>query len=88
MRGFNFESKSNPFYFKFFSLFYASHIAVPLPIVAELNKEGSMSELIQIKQLDTVAEISLNRPEAYNAFNYELVSQLANQLETAILWQL
>ena len=41
-----------------------------------------MSELIQIEQIDDIAEISLNRPEAYNAFNYELVSQLANQLTT------
>ena len=41
-----------------------------------------MSELIQIKQIDEIAEISLNRPEAYNAFNYELVSQLAKQLTT------
>jgi 2-(1,2-epoxy-1,2-dihydrophenyl)acetyl-CoA isomerase len=41
-----------------------------------------MSELIQIEQFDDIVEISLNRPEAYNAFNYELVSQLANQLIT------
>ena len=41
-----------------------------------------MSELIQIKQIDAIAEISLNRPEAYNAFNYDMVSQLANHLIT------
>ena len=41
-----------------------------------------MSELIRLKQYDAIAEIVLNRPEAYNAFNYELVSQLANQLTT------
>jgi len=41
-----------------------------------------MSELIRLKQYDAIAEIALNRPEAYNAFNYELVSQLANQLTT------
>jgi 2-(1,2-epoxy-1,2-dihydrophenyl)acetyl-CoA isomerase len=41
-----------------------------------------MSELIQIRQIDTIAEITLNRPEAYNAFNYEMVSQMANLLIT------
>ncbi len=41
-----------------------------------------MSELIQIKQIDAIAEISLNRPEAYNAFNYDMVSQLASHLIT------
>ena len=39
-----------------------------------------MSELIQISQHDAFAEVVLNRPEAYNAFNYELISQLADQL--------
>jgi 2-(1,2-epoxy-1,2-dihydrophenyl)acetyl-CoA isomerase len=39
-----------------------------------------MSELIELVKTDTIAQITLNRPEAYNAFNYELVSQLANQL--------
>ncbi len=39
-----------------------------------------MSELVELKQYDTVAEVALNRPEAYNAFNYELVSQLATCL--------
>jgi 2-(1,2-epoxy-1,2-dihydrophenyl)acetyl-CoA isomerase len=53
---------------------------MPYPSLTNLNVENSMSELILINQLDTVAEISLNRPEAYNAFNYELASQLANQL--------
>ena len=41
-----------------------------------------MSELIDIKQQDAIAEIALNRPEAYNAFNYEMVSQLATHLTT------
>ena len=41
-----------------------------------------MSELIQIKQIDAIAEVSLNRPEAYNAFNYDMVSQLASRLIT------
>jgi len=39
-----------------------------------------MKELIQLKRHDTIAEVALNRPEAYNAFNYELVSQLAGHL--------
>ena len=39
-----------------------------------------MSELIQISQHDAIAEVALNRPEAYNAFNYELISQLAGRL--------
>jgi 2-(1,2-epoxy-1,2-dihydrophenyl)acetyl-CoA isomerase len=39
-----------------------------------------MSELIDIKQHDTIAEVALNRPRAYNAFNYEMISQLANHL--------
>ena len=43
-----------------------------------------MSELIQIGQQDAVAHVALNRPEAYNAFNYELISQLADRL-TALM---
>lgn len=39
-----------------------------------------MSDLIELKQHDTIAEVALNRPQAYNAFNYEMVSQLANHL--------
>ena len=38
-----------------------------------------MSELVEIKQDDTAAEVALNRPEAFNAFNYEMVSQLINR---------
>jgi 2-(1,2-epoxy-1,2-dihydrophenyl)acetyl-CoA isomerase len=41
-----------------------------------------MSELIEIKQQDAIAEVALNRPEAYNAFNFKMVSQLANHLTT------
>lgn len=41
-----------------------------------------MSEYIDIKQHDSIVEIALNRPEAYNAFNYEMVSQLATHLTT------
>ena len=39
-----------------------------------------MRELIELKQHDTIAQVALNRPEAFNAFNYELVSQLAGHL--------
>jgi 2-(1,2-epoxy-1,2-dihydrophenyl)acetyl-CoA isomerase len=39
-----------------------------------------MSELIEIKRRDAITQVALNRPEAYNAFNYEMVSQLATQL--------
>ena len=39
-----------------------------------------MNELIEIERHDNVAEVALNRPEAFNAFNYNMVSQLANQL--------
>ena len=39
-----------------------------------------MKELIELKQQDTIAQVALNRPEAYNAFNYEMVAHLANHL--------
>jgi len=39
-----------------------------------------MSEFIELNQHDTIAEVALNRPQAYNAFTYEMVSQLANHL--------
>jgi len=39
-----------------------------------------MSELIEIQQHDTIAEVALNRPEAYNSFNYKMISQLTNRL--------
>ena len=41
-----------------------------------------MSELIDVELKEPIAVVALNRPEAYNAFNYELVSQLANHLTT------
>ena len=40
-----------------------------------------MSELIELVKTDAIAQITLNRPEAYNAFNYELVSQLAKPID-------
>ena len=39
-----------------------------------------MSDLIKVKQHDSIAEVTLNRPEAFNAFNLELVSLLAMQM--------
>jgi 2-(1,2-epoxy-1,2-dihydrophenyl)acetyl-CoA isomerase len=39
-----------------------------------------MSDLIEIRRRNTIAQVTLNRSEAYNAFNYEMVSQLAIQL--------
>ncbi len=39
-----------------------------------------MSNLIELETTDTIAQITLNRPEAYNAFNFELMSQFVNQL--------
>ena len=41
-----------------------------------------MSDLIELEKTDTVVQIALNRPEAYNAFNYDLVSQLTRHLTT------
>ena len=41
-----------------------------------------MSELIEVMKTDAIAQITLNRPEAYNAFDYNLVSQLASRLTT------
>lgn len=39
-----------------------------------------MSELIELQRHQAVTEVALNRTEAYNAFNLEMVSQLANHL--------
>ena len=39
-----------------------------------------MSNLIELAKTDTIAQITLNRPEAYNAFNLELISEFVNQL--------
>ncbi len=41
-----------------------------------------MSELIEINQDDAIAKVALNRPEAYNAFNCEMISRLADCLTT------
>jgi len=39
-----------------------------------------MTEFIEVKYHENIAEVSLNRPETYNAFNLEMVSQLADHL--------
>jgi 2-(1,2-epoxy-1,2-dihydrophenyl)acetyl-CoA isomerase len=39
-----------------------------------------MSELIEIAIERPIAQVALNRPAAYNAFNYEMVSQLGEHL--------
>jgi len=39
-----------------------------------------MNELIEIRQQDAVAQVALNRPQAYNAFNCEMIAQLAKDL--------
>ena len=41
-----------------------------------------MGELVDVQQHDAIVEIALNRPESYNAFNFEMVSQLAHHLTT------
>src|SRR5664280_929080 len=44
------------------------------------NVEEIMDELIEVRQHENVVEIALNRPKAFNAFNLEMVSELANVL--------
>jgi 2-(1,2-epoxy-1,2-dihydrophenyl)acetyl-CoA isomerase len=39
-----------------------------------------MPDLIEVKHHENIAEVSLNRPQTYNAFNLEMVSQLADHL--------
>jgi 2-(1,2-epoxy-1,2-dihydrophenyl)acetyl-CoA isomerase len=39
-----------------------------------------MSELIEVVLERPIAQVALNRPAAYNAFNYEMVSQLGEHL--------
>lgn len=39
-----------------------------------------MSESIEIKLYGNIAEVALNRPEAYNTFNLEMVTNLAKHL--------
>ena len=42
-----------------------------------------MSELVEVRQHDNCVEIALNRPEAYNAFNLEMVAQLTDRIMDA-----
>lgn len=42
-----------------------------------------MSELIEVNSHDKCVEIVLNRPETYNAFNLEMVTQLTEHLTAA-----
>lgn len=39
-----------------------------------------MGNLIEIKRHDAIAEVGLNRPNAYNSFNLDLLTQLAENL--------
>ena len=39
-----------------------------------------MSELVELTHHNGIAEVALNRPQAFNAFNYDMVSQLADEL--------
>ena len=39
-----------------------------------------MGAIIELEKHDTIARVTLNRPEAFNAFNFELVSQLAARM--------
>jgi len=39
-----------------------------------------MSELIEIVAHSNIRELALNRPQAYNAFNLEMMTEMANQL--------
>jgi 2-(1,2-epoxy-1,2-dihydrophenyl)acetyl-CoA isomerase len=39
-----------------------------------------MTEFIEVIQHENIVEVALNRPETYNAFNLEMVSQLAGHL--------
>ena len=39
-----------------------------------------MSQYIELKQNGNIAEIILSRPEAYNAFNLEMITEVAKLL--------
>ena len=39
-----------------------------------------MSDMLDVRMNDQIAEVSLNRPTAFNAFDFELVSQLAARM--------
>jgi 2-(1,2-epoxy-1,2-dihydrophenyl)acetyl-CoA isomerase len=52
---------------------------VPL-IESTIFRGGNVSTLIEIKKYGSVTEITLNRTEAYNAFNLEMITALAKKL--------
>lgn len=52
-------------------------IAVATRGTVEVNE---MSELVKVSVNERIAEVVLNRPKAYNAFNLEMVELLANRL--------
>jgi enoyl-CoA hydratase/carnithine racemase len=41
-----------------------------------------MSNLVEVKQHENIAEVALNRPEAYNAFNLDMIPELAKHPTT------
>lgn len=44
------------------------------------NKERTMSQNVVLKPHGSIAEIRLNRPEAYNAFDYDMIQNLSDHL--------
>jgi 2-(1,2-epoxy-1,2-dihydrophenyl)acetyl-CoA isomerase len=42
--------------------------------------EEIMEEFIEVRQHEDVVEVALNRPKTFNAFNLEMISELANVL--------
>lgn len=50
--------------------------------ITQFNKkqEGIMDELIETRQHESVVEVALNRPQAFNAFNLQMISELADIL--------
>ncbi len=51
-----------------------------VPIIQGEEGREDMSPLIETTEKENVAQIVLNRPEAFNAFNLEMISELAKQL--------
>jgi len=50
------------------------------PIVPTILQGEDMSKFIEINQNGNITEIFLNRPELYNAFNIEMITELAKHL--------
>ena len=46
----------------------------------EMPEENEMAELVKLKKEGGIAEVLLNRPEAFNAFNQDMVMLLAKKL--------